>query len=160
MKTFLFLLLLSIVTACSKDAPESPPVPATSMTYTDVTGRQSAITNYRTTLVTPPPSASGQERRILQLQATLPDASTLELLYYYVGTGFPTTPGPVTLDGLIQVLNYSTGAGGYGYYGAVGNAGTLTVNKVSPAVFSGFYNGTLGPNSQQPVRLVFQNISL
>ena len=160
MKPFLFLLLLSIVTACSKDASETPPMPATSMTYTDVTGRKSTITTYSVTLVTPPPSASGQERRILQLKATLPDGSTLELLYYYVGTGFPTAPGPVTLDELVQVLNYSTGAGGYGYYGTVGNVGALTINKVSPAVFSGFYNGTLGPNGQQPVRLDFQNISL
>lgn len=157
---FLLLFLCGIVVGGCKKKANPAPAPVTSMTYTDATGRQSAITTYHTALITPPPSTSGQERRILQLQVTLPDASTLELLYYYVGAGFPTTPGPVALDELVQVLNYSTGSGGYGYYGSVRNVGALTVNTVSPAVFSGTYDGTLGPNGQQTVHLEFQNISL
>jgi hypothetical protein len=129
------------------------------MTYTDATGRQSAVTSYRATLITPPPSASGQERRVLQLRAALPDASTLEVLYYYVGAGFPTAPGTVTLDVPVQVLNYSTGSGGFGYYSSASNLGTLIVNTMSPAVFSGNYSGTLGPTGER-VRLDFQNIAL
>ena len=156
---FLLLFLCGILAGCCKEPADLTPAPVTSMTYTDAAGQKSAITTYRTTLITPPPSASGQERRVLQLQATLPDASTLEVLYYYVGAGFPTAPGTITLDGPVQVLNYATGSGGSGYYSSAGNLGTLTVNTVSPAVFSGNYSGTLGPTGQR-VRLDFQNIAL
>ncbi|MBD2723998.1 hypothetical protein [Hymenobacter armeniacus] len=56
-------------------------------------------------LVTPPPSASGQERRILVLRAGLPDGSALALLYYYVGKGLPGSTGPVLLNVPVQACN-------------------------------------------------------
>ncbi len=162
MKPFVLLALLGVggLAACSKDAPESPPVPATSVVYTDGGGKTTALTAVRASLGTPPPSASGQQRRMLVLRSDLPDGTTLELLYYYVGSGFPSTTGPVRLDEFVQSANYPIGgnANGGTYFGGTATS-TLTVDSVTPAVCSGTFAGpvTMGGPS---VRLVFQRVPL
>ncbi|MDB5234220.1 MAG: hypothetical protein JWR44_1213 [Hymenobacter sp.] len=158
MKVFLFLLLLTLA-ACSKDAaPVAPRAPA--VTYTDPAGKQTALTAYSVSLTTPPPSTTGQPRQILVFRATLPDGSVLELLYYYLGNGFPAATGAVRLDEFVQSANYPMGgnANGGTYFGGTAT-GTLSVDSVSPAVCSGTFAGPMvqgGPG----VRLVFERVRL
>ncbi|UOQ99359.1 hypothetical protein MUN81_07630 [Hymenobacter sp. 5317J-9] len=158
MKSFLFLLLLTLA-ACSKDTPKPPAVPATSVTYTDATGKTATLTSYNVSLVTPPPSSSGQERRILVLRAGLPDGSILELLYYYVGKGFPSSTGPVLLDSPVLACNYPAGGTSSGgpFYTGPTTTGALTVDNLMPGFCSGSFAGptTMGGAS---VRLVFQRL--
>ena len=158
MKSFAALALLIGLAACSKDAPEPPP--ATSVVYTDGTGKTSALTTFQASLSTPPPSTLGQARRILVLRSNLPDGTTLELLYYYVGSTFPGSTGPVRLDGPVQSANYPIGgnANGGPYFGG-SSTGSLTVDSVTPALCSGTFAGPMvvgGPS----VRLVFQRVPL
>ena len=159
MKAFLFVLLLTLA-ACSKAADPVAPPSGPTVTYTDAIGKQTLLTTYGASLITPPRSATGQERRILVLRSSLPDGTVLELLYYYVGSGFPAATGPVRLDELVQSANYPTGGTAIGgpYYGGV-STGSLSVDSVTPAVCSGIFAGPMvvgGPS----VRLVFQRVRL
>ncbi|MDO7849423.1 phosphatase PAP2 family protein [Hymenobacter sp. M29] len=160
MKSFAALTLLVALAACSKDAPEAPPVPATSVVYTDGAGKTTTLSTFQASLSTPPPSTSGQARRILVLKSNLPDGTTLELLYYYVGSTFPTSTGPVQLDEFVQSANYPIGgnANGGPFFGG-SSTGTLTVDSVTPALCSGTFAGPMvvgGPR----VRLAFQRVPL
>jgi len=157
---FIVLLLISLLSACSKADPKPALVAATSVTYTDAAGKESSVATYYTALGWTTPSASGQPRRVIIVTAALPDGTLLDLAYYVVGTGFPATTGAVPLDENVQVANYPAGATSGTFYGGAGGAvnGTLSIDSVTPVVFSGTFVGPLAAGGPS-VRVVFQRLA-
>ena len=156
---YLLLFLLAFTAACSKkDAPPVAPAGPTA-TYTDATGKESTIATYRVAVLTTPPSASGQDRRLLSVRLTLADGTYLEVLYSYLGTGFPTTTGPVALDFPVYVANYPPTSSGFGYLSAAGATGSIGVDSVSPAVVSGSFVGALVVGGAN-IRVAFKRLPL
>lgn len=157
-RSLLLLLLLLTLAACSKDA-DPIAVPTPGVIYTDAAGKEVSLTTYHTRLITPPPSTTGQERRVFEVTATLPDGSTLGLLYYCIGNAAPAAKGAVALDEYIQIARYPSGTSGYGYYGSAGATGGLNVDALNPTTFSGSYAGPMMVGSP-PIRVRFQRLQL
>lgn len=159
MKTILLSLLTLAATGCASkgDDPQAQVVTPAPVTYTDASGKSSALSTYQVYSVTAPP-VGGVARRAVVVRTTLPNASTLDVTYTTTGTSFPGGLGDVTLVEAPLVDNY--GPVPTTRYQAAGvTTGTLKVEGEAPTVVSGTYSGPLTAGGGT-VKLVFNKLTI
>lgn len=156
--------LLSTAACSSKkdDAQPAAPAstsPAVGLTYREGSGPAAALTDVRTYFVTATPVQAG-ERRMLGVQATLPDGRRVDIAYSFVGRNFPGATGPVVLNGLLRIDCYPlTGTGAGTRYEPAATTGSVSVDEITPHIISGTYTGPLVAGGREG-QLVFTRLSV
>ena len=159
----LSLSLLATLSACSKsEAPApatlaTPPAPAP-VVYTDAAGNTAPISSYTAYSVTATPGSQQRERRAVVIRALLPNGSTLDATYTYMGRTYIGGAGAMPLDEPVLVVNYGGQLSPRTSYQAAGfTTGTL-VSEAGPNTVSGTYTGPLVAGGGA-VRLTFSKLS-